>query len=234
MHILIIEGPDNMGKSTVIDHLNELYTRQGLKVQVLRFPDRGDMSKDVEEYCMGNSDAVPIERQFYIVTNSVMQYAKIDKTVDILIFDRHFVVSASVYYSFDGSTPDIMYKKLLQTTTCRLAEIVGAETTTCIILTGDNPIAPANSGEHFEISNKWHKLNAKYNRIKYGEFLSLCGFQTCAVIVTYAGIVRSVGDVAELVDGLYTHVRKHGQLPSPLVVDTCTGSDEDTHRPAEV
>jgi thymidylate kinase len=209
MKMLILEGPDNLGKSTAAEKLRIIFETSGFKVFSIRIPDRGDWSKDMGAYVMGQSEAIPIERQYLIFTNGLMQYAQIPKDTDIVICDRHYVVSSLVYFR-DGSDSANMYRKAVQESVLMLAHYLGIDYTACIMLVGDQPFIIPDEAEHFE-KGKWEDIRDRYNRLKYSGDLPACNIEVCAI-----DAFEAKEKVVPMIAGLFGYALKYGKLPSPL------------------
>jgi hypothetical protein len=229
MDCLILEGPDNIGKSTLIGKLEKYYRDKSLKVQVLRFPDRSDYpdTKGLINYYMGPSVATPLERQMFILSNSTMQYSKIDKSVDVLIFDRHPIISNRVYFNPENINGEA-YRVLVESTTAKLAEIVDIKSTTCVILTGDHPFVDGSEDEFFE--TKWHEKRRLYDRLKYQDWLMDHKIVCCSIDVHEVLLAGGDRALIDLVDAAFKAGQKHVWGQSFLPV-TIPGSIEERSKP---
>lgn len=229
-HILILEGPDNIGKSTVIKQLKEHYEGQGLKVQVLCCPDRSDFNNSgLVNYYMGNSSASPLERQFFILNSSIAQYGEIKPDTHIVLFDRHPIVSNRVYFHPEDcmswpnndSTAAMAYRTLVDTMTVKMAEVYDISSTTCVILTGNHPHVDPDAGEFFE--TKWLEKKVAYDQVKYCKFLADCNILCCSVDVH-----KHADCLLPLIGEAFRTGREHiwGEPFQPIALHTDTGEGE--------
>lgn len=228
MKMLIFEGPDNLGKSTAIGQMEQILKRAGYRVHVMVQPNRKDWTEELEEYVMGSSNAVPIERQYLITQNCIAQYAKVPKDTDIILSDRHFAVSNLIYFR-DGSPAADMYRRAAQESLLSLHETLGIDYTCCILLVGERPFVDADQGEHFETSTRWQDICARYNRLKYTDALPNCGIEVCAVDAW-----SCKGRTIDVCAGLFTYALKHGKLPQPLDAGIPTPPSEGESPSSEV
>jgi len=229
LHVLILEGPDNIGKSTVIKQLKEFYEDKGLKVQVLCCPDRGDFEGNgLINYYMGNSSASPLSRQFFIAMSSFMQYSKIGQDTRVVLFDRHPVVSNRVYHPLDeteavtdGHVADLAYRTSVESMTVKMAELHGFTSTTCVILTGDHPYVDPDADEFFE--TKWLTKKMAYDQVKYKKF-----FEDCKILCCSIDVYKHKDCLLPLIGEAFRTGREHvwGQPFQPIGLHTDTDEGE--------
>lgn len=210
MKMLILEGPDNLGKSTAITQMKQVLNRAGHKVHVLRFPDRSDWSEALAAYAMGHSTAISIERQYLITMNCMVQYTKIPKDTDIVLCDRHHAVSNHVYFR-DTSDAAEAFRDAVRLSTLKMHEALGIDYTCCMLLIGDQPFVEPDKAEHFEVSGDWIKLRDRYQRLNYTKTLVDQGMESCAI-----DAFSAKGKLVDIIAGLFAYALKHGALPQPL------------------
>ncbi len=158
-NFIIIEGPDNIGKSYLI---NDLLTKLENSM-LIQSPCRSDFDEDINSYYMGKSTATPIERQFYISMNTQIQYNKIPDNIKHVIFDRHTVISNLVYYDPTDIKEGMAYRKLVYEMFYKTLDHFWA-VPHFIVLNGDKPRSKPDENEFFE--EKWGMKSLKYSCIR--------------------------------------------------------------------
>ena len=113
MKIIVIEGPDRVGKATQAKRLKEYLAHKGKRVEIVEVPIKRGVTYDAIYWMLGNGLAKKLPRLFQTLqflnrwTFQKVELPKLASSNDFVIFDR-WSLSTNVYGLAEGLGPEFV------------------------------------------------------------------------------------------------------------------------------